>query len=243
MLKQNFIVLFITCLSLIQISAQDQERQDELYDLPPAQEGDLLCRCVSTFLPQEAETFYFKIGGKYHEVALAGEGISMTFPVRKTNIFTLYSKGVSDEGNVIYIPVVEQVLNGAGLDHLIILGRTANSKTLQSAAYNLHTDNFPANALHLFNQTPLSLGVQVDKVNSWVEPLSLYTHKFKNVDRNTYTSAKIAIAYKGEAKIMSSKRLRLLPGRRVIMICFPSKARADMGATPLRVLTLEDMPK
>lgn len=242
MLKQNFIVLFITCLSLLQISAQDKERQDDLYSLPPAQEGDLLCRCVSTFLPQKSETFYFKIDGTYREVALTGEGISMTFPVRKTNIFTLYSKGVSEEGDVAYIPVVQQVLDGPGVNHLIILSRPTNSKALESVAYSLHTDNYPANSLHLLNQTPLSLGVQIDKVNSWVKPLEFYTHKFENVDRNTYTSAKIAIAYKGEAKIMSSKRLRLLPGRRVIMICFPSKARADMGSTPLRVLTLQDMP-
>ncbi|MDP4611944.1 MAG: hypothetical protein NWT02_12210 [Opitutales bacterium] len=242
MLKQNFIVLFITCLSLLQISAQDQARQDDLYSLPPAQEGDLLCRCVSTFQLQKSETFYFKLDGTYHEVALTSEGISMTFPVRKTNIFTLYSKGLSEEGKVVYIPVVEQMLDGPGVDHLVILSRTPNSKTMVSTAHNLHTDIYPANALHLFNQTPLSLGVQVDNVNALVKPLELYTHKFKNVDRNAYTSAKIAIAYKGEAKIMSSKRLRLLPGRRVIMICFPSKARSDMGATPLRVLTLQDMP-
>lgn len=241
MLKQNFIVLFISCLSLLQISAQDQSRQNDLYDLPPAEEGDLLCRCVSTFQLQKSETFFYKLDGTYHEVALTSEGISMTFPVRKTNIFTLYSKGVSEEGNVIYVPVIEQVLDGPGINHLLILSRPANSKALDTVAYNLHTDNYSANALHLLNRTPLSLAVQVDKVNSWVKPLEFYTHEFKSVDRNAYTSAKIAITYKGEAKIMASKRLRLLPGRRVIMICFPSKTLADMGATPMRVVTIQDM--
>lgn len=242
MFKQNLITSVIACLSFLQIFAQDQEHLSDLYDFPPSQEGDLLCRCISTFLPQKGETFYFKIDDTYHEVALVGEGISMPFPVRGTSIFTLYSKSFSEEGELIYIPVIEEALEGAGRDYLIILSRSQNQISLDAKAYNINTGNYPANSLHLLNQTELSLGVQVDKINAVVKPFTLHTHKFKSVSRDTYTSAKIAIAYKGEAKIMSSKRLRLVPGRRVIMVCFPSRTRAEMGATPLRVITLQDMP-
>ncbi|MEN8663043.1 MAG: hypothetical protein ABF330_11190 [Lentimonas sp.] len=194
-------------------------------------------------MPKKNETFYFKIDDDYREVALVGEGISMAFPVRGTNTFTLYSKGLSDEGEVIYIPVVQQLLEGAGGNYLTILSRPKDSQSLQAKTYNLNADKYPVNSLHLFNESGISLGVQVDKVNAVVKPFESHTHKFKDVSRDTYTSAKIAIAYKGEAKIMSSKRLRLLPGRRVIMVCFPSINRAKMGATPLRVITLQDMPK
>ncbi|MGJ8652436.1 MAG: hypothetical protein ACSHX8_04120 [Opitutaceae bacterium] len=242
MFKQNIIALLFACLLLPQISAQSAEELNNLHDLPPAEEGDLLCRCISTFLPKKDETYYFKLDNTYHEVALVGEGISMPFPVRKSNTFTLYSQGLSEEGAIIYIPVVQQTLDGSGGNYLIILSRQDNGTSLSAKTYNINTQKFPADSLHLLNQTEIRLGAQVDKVNAVVEPFDVYTHKFKDVSRDTYTSAKIAISYKGEAKVMSSKRLRLVPGRRFIMVCFPSKARAAMGATPLRVITLQDMP-
>lgn len=242
MLKKNLFGLLIALLSLSQLSAQDHERLSELYDFPPAQEGDLLCRCISTFLTKANETFYFKVDGTYHEVALSGESISMPFPVRGQSTFTLYSKIINEEGKTVYLPVVEQVLNGSGTNFLIILSRSNDSAIMAGKTYNLNTDNYPANGIYMFNETPLSLGVQVEKVNAVIKPFESYTYDFKDVGRNTYTSAKIAIAYKGKAKIMASKRLRLVPGRRVIMVCFPSQSRAEMGSTPMRVITLQDMP-
>lgn len=243
MLKQYLTTVIIACISLTQVFAQDQQRLADLYDFPPAQEGDLLCRCVSTFLPKNNETFYFYIDDAYREVALVGEGISMAFPVRGTNTFTLYSKSLSKEGKPIYTPVVQQVLNGSGGNYLIILSRPKNTTSLEAKTYNINTDKYPADSLYLFNESPVSLGVQVDKVNAVVKPFESHVHDFKDMSGDKYTSAKIAIAYKGEAKIMSSKRLRIIPGRRVMMICFPSINRAKMGATPLRVITLQDMPK
>lgn len=242
MFKQNLIVLFITCLALPSVYAQPQEHQSDLYDLPPAQEGDLLCRCISTFQVNKEETYYFKVEDTYHEVALVGEGISMAFPVRGTSTFTLYSKGVSAEGETIYTPVVEEALTGTGGNYLIVLSRSKSESSLEAKTYNINTTSYPANSLHLFNESAISLGVQVNKTNAVVKPFESHTHKFPNTGRDTYTSAKIAIAYKGEVKIMSSKRLRVIPGRRVIMVCFPSVARANMGSTPLRVITLQDIP-
>lgn len=242
MFKQSITALLFTLLLLPQVSAQDPERIADLYELPPPEEGDLLCRCISTFSPEESETFYFKIGKKYHEVALVGEGISMPFPVRGSSTFILYSKALTEEGKVAYIPIVEQALKGDGKNHIIILSRQENQTSLNAKAYNINTKNYPANSAYIFNETGLRLGVRVDDTNAVVEPYDSHTHKFKNVSRDTYTSAKIAIAYKGEAKIMASKRLRLIPGRRVMMICFPSRDRVEMGATPLRVITLQDMP-
>lgn len=242
MFKQNLIVLIIACLALPQISALAQEQQSDLYDLPPAQEGDLMCRCISTFLPNQKETYYFKIDDTYHEVALIGEGVSIPFPVRGSTTFTLYSKGVNEEGVEVYIPVVEQALEGVGGNYLIMLSRSNNNAALQAKTYNISRDSYPANSFYLFNESAISLAVQVNKINAMVEPFASHEHHFKDVGRDTYTSAKIAIAYKGEVKVMASKRLRIIPGRRVIMVCFPSRSRAKMGATPLRVITLQDMP-
>lgn len=243
MLKQNIIAFLLLCLLLPNLSAQSKEEMEDLYNLPPAEDGDLLCRCISTFLPTKEDNFYFKIDDTYHEVALVGEGISMTFPVRDTSAFTLYSKILSEEGKLIYVPIVQQALEGSGNNFIIILSRPQNSSDIQSDSYNINAEKFPVNNLYLFNQTNLRLGVRVDETNAIVDPYDSHTHEFQDVSRDTYTSAKIAIAYKGEAKIMASKRLRLVPGRRVMMFCFPSKTRAEMGATPLRVITLQDMPK
>lgn len=242
MFKQYFIVLLIVCLSLPQISAQDEEYLSDLYDLPPAQDGDLLCRCISTFLPKEKETFYYKIDGNYHEVALTGEGISMAFPVRGNSVFTLYSKIITEQGKPAYVPVVNQALDGVGANFLIILSRAAGSVAMEAKTHNLSADNYPANNIYLFNETPLSLGVKVDKDTSVIRPFESYTYEFNDLEGDRYASAKIAIAYNGKAKIMASKRMRLIPGRRVMMICFPSEARAEMGVTPMRVVTLQDMP-
>ncbi len=247
MSKQTIIALLITCLSLPQLSAQDQGQQkpvnpSELYDLPPTKKGDLLCRCVSTFLPKKNETFYFKMDDTYHEVALAGEGISIQFPVRGSTTFTLYSKSISEEDEIVYSPIVEQALKGSGENYLIILSRPPKKTSLQAKTYNINTNNYPANSIYLFNETPATLGLQVNKTRAVVKPFKAYTHSYQNAGRNTYTSAKIVMNYQGEGKIMSSKRLRLIPGRRIIMICFPSKTRTKMGSTPLGVVTLQDKP-
>lgn len=247
MLTRIIITLFVTCLSLPSLSAQDQGQNgpvdpSRLPDLPPAKEGDLLCRCISTFLPKKGEIFYFKMENTYHKVALTGEGISMPFPVRGTTTFILYSKSISEEDKIVYTPVVEQALKGLGGNYLIILSRPKNKKSMQAKTFNINTSNYPANNIHLFNETPAVLGLQVNKSRAVVKPFEAYTHSYNNAGRNTYTSAKIMMNYTGEGKIMSSKRLRLIPGRRIMMVCFPSKTRTKMGATPLGVVTLQDKP-
>lgn len=243
MLKRYLITL-ILCFSFLHLtSGQSRKEVEDLYDIPAAQEGDLLCRCISTFIPEKNETFFFKIGEEYHEVALVPEGISIIFPVRKTNVFKLYSKNRSEEGAPIYFPVVEQALEGKGKDYILILSRSQNSSPINSVAYNINIHDYPTNGLYVFNQTGLNLGLRVDDTNAVIEPFGTHIHDFRDVSRDIYTSAKIAIAYNGKPKVMASKRLRLVPGRRFMMFCFPSKKRAEMGATPLRVLTLQDMPK
>jgi len=242
MLKYYTLTLLAASMLLPRISAQSQEDLERLYDLPLAKDGDLLCRCISTFLPKKDETFFFKFEDEYHEVALVGEGISNIFPVRKDNTFTLYTRTYSEEGELIYLPVVEESLEGNGKDYIIVLNRLEGTTSIQAKTYNINTEDYSPNSLHLFNETGLKLGARVDDTNAVVAPFESHTHKFNNVSRNTYTSAKIAIAYKGEAKIMASKRLRLVPGRRFMMFCFPSRTRAEAGATPLKVITLQDMP-
>ena len=243
MFTKTIIALLLSYLSIAALSAQNAPVDpSRLPDLPPAKEGDLLCRCVSTFLPDKNKVLYFKVDGTYFKIALTGEGISMPFPVRGTTTFTLYAKSVSEEDKVVYTPVVEQELKGSGGNFLIIINRAKNKTTLQAKTFNLNTSNYPANKIYLFNESPVSLGLQVNDTKAVVKPFQAYTHSYQNAGRNTYTSAKIVMGYKGETKVMSSKRLRLIPGRRIIMVCFPSKTRAKMGSTPLGVVTIQDKP-
>ncbi|MCP5537059.1 MAG: hypothetical protein H7A51_12640 [Akkermansiaceae bacterium] len=247
MSKHPVLALLIACLSLPLLSSQSQgqaapDDPATLPGLPPAKDGDLLCRCISTFLPGKNEIFYFKMDNTYHKVALTGEGISLPFPVRGTSTFTLYTKTVSEEDKVVYTPVVEQALKGSGGKYIVIISRPKDKTTLKAKTFNINTANYPANHVYLFNESPVSLGLQVNDTKAVVKPFETYKYSYQNAGRDTYTSAKIVMGYKGESKVMASKRLRLVPGRRMILVCFPSKTRTQMGATPLGMVLYQDKP-
>lgn len=247
MIKHTILALIICSISVSVVSAQDNKptkilNPSQLPDLPPAKKGDLICRCITTFLPNKTDIFYLKIDKKFHQILLDGESISMPMPVRGTTTFTLYAEAVSEEDKVSYVPVVTQPLKGAGNDHLIILSRPNKKTAIKSKSYNISTSNYPVDSIHLFNETPAPLGLQVNSSKATVKPHQTHTYTYRNAGRDTYTSAKVLMAYKGEPKMMSSKRLRLIPGRRTIMVCFPSKKRLKLGATGLGVITIRDMP-
>lgn len=230
---------FITLNSVL--SAQDEDKE-QLKDLPTAKKGDRICRCISAFIPQKDEVFYFKMDGDYHEVNLPSESISVDFPVRGTLVFSLYKKTTDEENEIVYTPVLEAKLEGAGTQFIVVARRAKDELKLLAKSYNISKTNFAANGIYLFNESPVSLGISVQETKAVVKPYEQYSYPFKNIGRNTYTSAKVVMRYNEETKIMGSKRLRLIPGRRVLMFCYPSKTRAKMGATPLRVFTLQDMP-
>ncbi|BDS07798.1 hypothetical protein NT6N_28380 [Oceaniferula spumae] len=247
MLPRKITALLLLALTTASLSAQNPPAQkpvnpDQLPGLPSPKENDIMCRCVSTFLPGKNETFFFKIDDTYHEVSLTGEGMSLPFPVRGSTTFTLYKKTPAGEDAPPYTPVVEQALSGDGKDFLVFLSRKNDKAPMKSKSVNLNTSSYPANNIYLFNESPAALGLQVNTSKAVVKPFESFNYKFQNTDRDTYTSAKIVMRYKGENKVMASKRLRLVPGRRIILVAFPSKARTQLGATPLRLIITQDQP-
>jgi len=235
--------LFLTsCLGINSLLGQAEKEIDhnKLPPLPLAGVDDAICRCVTTFTPSKAETFYLKIGKNFHVAPLIGEGISTDLPIKGVRKFSLYKK-VIKEGEETHIPVVEAPLEGAGKSFLVILDQKKN-KSIQAQVHNLSTTQFPANQIHFFNRSPAALGLQINTSKAVVAPFKSYNYPFENTNRNTYTSAKMVMRYKGETRVMASKRLRLVPGRRIFLICFPSAARVSLGATPLRVISHQDMP-
>lgn len=240
MFKRTLIPLVALCLSVPSLLGQPPANKLPL--LPEAKPEDILCKCVTTFQIKKEDVFFFKVGEKYFEVALAGEAISQTFPVRGSTTFALYKEVTDDEDKTTYIPVVQQALTGLGKSHLITLKRKDDNSPITSTSQSLSTSELPANSIHFFNNSPAPLGVQINTTKTVVKPYTKYTYPFKNTTRDTYTSAKVVMRYKGENKIMSSKRLRLVPGRRVILVAFPSRTRAKLGSTPLRMLVLQDAP-
>lgn len=246
MIKRTFISLILAGLTLPSLSAQEPAGNavdpSHFPGLPPAEPEDILCRCVSTFLLKKNEVFYFKMGTTFHEVNLVGEGVSLPFPVRGSTTFALYKKVPAGEDKTEYKAVVEQVLEGAGKEHLVILKRKNDQSPLKSYSYNLSKSEFPANSIYFFNESPAPLGLQVNTTKTVVQPFKRYTYNYQNTSRDTYTSAKVIMRYKGENKIMASKRLRLVPGRRIILIAFPSKSRAKLGSTPLGMIIHQDKP-
>lgn len=252
MLPRNIFLLFLSCLTLTMLSAQEPDDEmpidhSEIPGLPPAEEEDLLCRCVTTFLPEKNDIYYFKIGKDYHQVELIGEGITTPFPVRGTKTFSLYKKAPADKdaaGKDLppYLPIVQQALEGGGKDFIVVLGRKDNKSPLKSRLINISKANCPADSIHLYNESPATLGMQIEEEKATLEPYKNFRYSFSGSTRDSYTTAKIVMRYKGENKIMASRRLRLVPGRRMILICFPSENRAKIGSTPLRMITYQDKP-
>lgn len=252
MLPRNLLVIFFSCLTLTTLTAQESGDDGpidplELPGLPAAEEGDIECRCVSTFQPGKNDVYYFKIDGIYHQVSLVGEAISPPFPVRGSTTFTLYKKNPaakdsSEKEQPLYIPAVQQVLKGGGNEFIIVLSRKDGKSPLKSRSINISKANCPADNVHLYNESPVALGLQINESEATVQAFKNFRYNFSNTTRDTYTSAKIVMRYQGEKKIMASKRLRLVPGRRMILICFPSKSRVALGATPLHLVTYQDKP-
>lgn len=168
--------------------------------------------------------------------------MSLPFPVRESTTFTLYKKTPEGKDAPPYVPVVQQALQGGGKKFLVILSRKDDKSPIKGKAYNISKTQRPANNIYLFNESPVAIGIQVNKTQGVVKPFKKYKYAYPNASRNTYTSANIIMRYKGEKRIMASKRLRLIPNRRIILVCFLSKSRANLGATPLRMITYQDMP-
>ncbi|MGJ8643712.1 MAG: hypothetical protein ACSHX9_09915 [Luteolibacter sp.] len=210
--------------------------------LPGIIEGDTLCRVVCTFQTKPGETYYLKLKDKYQEIFLAGESLSQAIPVRGARKFSLYRKAEDEEESETgYMPILEQALEGVGSNYLLILGRSKEG-VIQSKAINLNSSIYPADHIYVINHTSATLGAQINTTQAVIDPFKEIRYGYRDAGRDTYTSAKIVMQYEGETKIMASKRLRLVPGRRMILICFPSEERVAMDATPLRMVLMQDKP-
>lgn len=240
------IIKIITALSFsavcITTAAAQENDFSKLEGLPPFIKGDISCKAVCTFTPTAGEFYYVKVGSKYYVTPLIAEGLSQAIPVRGSRTFILYRKTENEEGKEIHTPVLTTTLGGSGKEYLIIISKL-EGKPITSKVINISASSLPANNVHLFNYSPVALGIQVEKDNYVAQTNKYISHNFKAAGRNSYTSAKVLMRYQGENKIMGSKRLRLIPGRRVIFICFASAKRAKMGSTPLGMVTIQDMPK
>ncbi|MBK1831724.1 hypothetical protein JIN77_13390 [Verrucomicrobiaceae bacterium R5-34] len=244
MISRILIPLLALCFASSAAIAQDKITDpNQLPPLPTPQAEDLVCKCVTTFQLKKDDVFFLKVGENYYQIELYGETVSQPLPVRGARTFTLYKQVTDEEGKVTYKPAVQQALSGTGKSHLVILKRKDAKSPITSAGLNLSSSSMPANNIYFYNESTAPLGLQVNTTKTVVQPFSKFTYPFVNTTRNTYTSAKVIMRYKGENKIMSSKRLRLVPGRRIILIAFPSVARAKLGSTPLRMLAIQDMPK
>lgn len=244
-LAQGLSLLLFCSLSLPALSQVDDappaDPEEERPALPGIIEGDILCRCVCTFQTKPGETYFLKLKDDYQEIFLAGESLSQAIPVRGSRKFSLYKKSEDEESETGYVPVLEQALEGVGSNYLLILGRTEEGE-FKSKAINLSSSAYPADQIYIINHTPATLGAQVNTTQAVIKPYTEYRYGYRDAGRDTYTSAKIVMQYKGETKIMASKRLRLVPGRRMILVCFPSEERAAMDATPLRMVLMQDKP-
>lgn len=212
-------------------------------EAPPAEEelGGLSARFVTSFTPGNDEIFYLKDGQDYTEMLLAAENISRPIPLPGSRLLILYQKTLNEEGLEVYVPVIEKILKGSGMTYLILLNRTKDS-AYHARVYGLTQRDFPIDQISIINGTPATLGLSVNEAAIVVKANETQHYDLTEADRHTYTSAKVLMRYKGKSKVMASKRLRLIPGRRVILICIPSRGRAEMGATPLRMITYQDMP-
>ena len=234
-------LLLISTIFITTATAQEYDFT-KLEDLPSFKEGDISCRAICTFTPAAGELYYVKIGSKYYVTPLIGEDLAQPFPVRGSRTLTLYKKSENEAGEEIYIPTLTNTLKGSGKEYLIILSKFEN-KPMTSRVISLSKTSLPANNVHLFNYSPVALGIQVEKDQYVAQINERISHNFKAPGRSSYTSAKVLMRYEGENKIMGGKRLRLLPGRRIIFVCFASASRAKMGSTPLGIVTIKDMPK
>lgn len=243
--QQFFYILFlVTILGSSSLFAQAAEKinPDELPALPLPEGNDAVCRCVTTFMPDKNKFYYLKIGSAYHVAPLNGENISIDLPVRGERKFVLFEKTTTEDGSEAYLPAVTVPLEGTGKRFLVVL-RKPKGKPITGIAHNLSTASFPASQIYLLNESSATLGLQINTSKATVQPFKKFNYNFRNTDRNTYTSAKIVMRYQGENKIMASKRLRLVPGRRIILVCFASQSRVALGSTPLRMVSYQDMPK
>lgn len=248
MLKYIFPLLSaiaLTCISATPTLAQNNDQQDDisrLEGLPSAEEGDIICKAICTFSPKPGEIYYVKIDSKYYAAPLVGEGVTQDIPVRGGRKFILYKIITNEEGEEAHVPAIEVILTGTGSKFLVILSQKTD-KPMTSRVFNLSSSSLGANRVHLFNFSPVALGIQVEEDKYVAQINERISHSFKTAGRNSYTSAKVVMRYQGENKIMGSKRIRLIPGRRVIFVCFASKKRAKLGSTPLGMVTIQDMPK
>ena len=183
----------------------------------------------------------YKRLAEYYAAPLQGEGISQAIPIRGTKKFSLYKKTKNEEGEEIFKPTLEATLTGAAKEYLIVLSRKKN-QPIKAIVHSLALSNLSANKVHLFNYSPVDLGIDVEDEQYVVKQNKRMSHGFKVGDRNKYTSAKVVMRYKDEIKVMASKRLRLIPGRRIIFICFDSAKRTKLGSTPLGMVTIQDKP-
>jgi len=147
----------------------------------------------------------------------------------------------SDETKETYQPVLNSQLIGSEKNYMLILFKDKKG-TLSSRTQNLSRTKLPANKVHLFNYTHLNLGVEIGDDKYIAKKQQLITHNCKTVGRNNYASAKVITRHNGENQTMASKRLRLIPGRRVIFVCLVSPERAKLGSTPLNMITIQDKP-
>ena len=240
------ILSFLTASTILALSANTLSAQKSdftrLEGLPPLEEGDLTCRVISTYKPTNDKLYYVSIGSKFYVAPIISETLSQAIPIRGKRIFTLYQKIENEEGEEIQTPVVTAELKGSGSNFLVILSKN-QEEPISSKVVDLAPSKLAANKVHLINLSPVALGMQVEDTQHIAQLGQRVSHNFKTAARNSYTSAQVIMRYQGENKIMGSKRLRLIPGRRVIIVCFASAKRAKMGATPLGMVTIQDIPK
>lgn len=220
------LAITITCLSS-SLSAQEE--------LPEILENDITCECITTFTLKRNEIFYLKVGEKYYQAPLRSENSSAKMPLRGTKQFKLYKKEKTEEDEVVYEPILETALTGTGKEHLVII-RRQKKEGYSATSHSLSLSNFPADRIHVLNETPVPLGFKFDEFKMPIKARQHITYKYKP-GRLNYASASIHAQYNGKLKSMGFRRLRLIPGKRFIFICVPSEERKKMGSTPIRMIS------
>lgn len=236
MINNTLLVLLVFIFGTTALQAQSET--------PSEPEGSVVFSAIfiTSFTPRADEVFYLKDGQNYTEVPLVAENMSRPVRLPSSRLLRLYQKILNDDGLEVYVPVIEQPLKAPGGKYMILLNQQ-NDNAYHARVYNLSNNDFPTNQISILNGTPAVLGLSINEAVIIVKANEIKHYDLTEADRNTYTSAKVVMRYKGKNKVMASKRLRLIPGRRVILFCIPSRSRVEMGATPLRMITYQDKPK
>ncbi len=183
-----------------------------------------------------AEDIYILHDGDYRRLRLQHLSLSMTHYFSGNSAIVFFLKGTDAEGEIIYTPVGECEIPNNSKDMLVSLKKQGGEYHFYSVDMSLKAQ--PIGAARFLNLTNANLMVLLDEKRDLVSPSGEIDVDF-NTNETKFFNFKIAVEYKGKAKLIYTKQFPFRGSLRRIFIGYVLHEDAT-NAGPFRVFSFRD---